>query len=105
MALPTYERGTSWKSQVVYASGATNVDCSGNVTMLTVYAPDGTIHFGPISGIHDSTGIYHCRPSTNILDDLGIYVEEFKTYFDYGTKEGWRPKYDRRALLIKHVKQ
>ncbi len=105
MALTKFERGTSWKSTVTYTSSNTNVDCSGNMTFLTVYNPDATVGFGPVSGVHQETGIYHQYPSTSTTSDLGIYVEEWKTFFSYGTGLGWRPKYDREAIQICHVKQ
>lgn len=103
MTLTQVERGNTWKSQIVYKSGSTNVDCSGNITTLTIYNPLGGTHYGPVSGIRNTTGEYYSRPSTNSTHDLGIYVEEWKTYFDYGTNQGWRPKIDRKEIQIVYV--
>ena len=104
MALTKYERNSSWKSTVTYASSNTNINCSGNVSILTVYGPDGSIEFGPVSGVHQETGIYYQYPSTSTTSDLGIHVAEWKTFFNYGTNLGWRPKYDREAVQIVKVK-
>lgn len=106
MSLTKYERGTSWKSQVTYTSGTTNINCSGNMAYLTVYKPDGTTLMGSVSGINNVgiSGVYYYYPSTNTTSPLGIYVEEWKAYFDYGSRTGWRIKYDREPVWIVHVK-
>jgi len=103
MALTKYERQNTWKSYVTYVSGTTNIDCSGNMAYLTVYRPDGTVLLGPVSGIRDSTGVYKYYVSTQSTDDLGIYVCEWKAYFNYGAPWDYSPKYDREAVQIVKV--
>lgn len=99
----SYERGSTWKSQVTYTSGSSYIDCSSNVTNLTVYRSDGTVLLGPVSGVHASTGIYHYYVSTQSTDSLGLYVCEWKTYFNYGNPWVWLPKLDREVVHIKYV--
>jgi len=98
-----YERNSTWKSQVTYTSGTTNIDCSGNMAYLTVYKSDGTTLLGPVSGLHEETGIYKYYVSTQSTDPLGLYVCEWKTYFDYGGRQSWLPKYDREIVQVVHV--
>jgi len=104
MTLTKWERGSIWKSQVVYTSGSTNINCSGNMTNITVYRPDGTILLGPESGQHATTGTYIYYVSTQSTDDLGIYVTEWKTYFDYDSPWDYAPKIDREAIQLVKVK-
>lgn len=98
-----YERGSCWKSQVVYQSGSTLVNCSGNVSKLTVYDPNGDIIIGPVSGVHTATGTYHYYVSTQSTHDLGLYVCEWKTYFSYGNPWNWQPKVDRELIQLVYV--
>ena len=104
VTIKEYERNNSWKSQVVYTSGNTNIDCSGNMAYLTVYDPDGTILLGPISGMHSDTGTYYYYVSTQSSDNLGLYICEWKSYFNYGARQGYLPKYDREVVSIVKVK-
>ena len=100
-----YERGSTWRTQVVYTSGSTNVDCSGNVTKLTVYGPDGTTLITDVSGVRTSTGTYHYYVSTQSDYDLGLYVGEWKTYFFYEDPFRWQPKIDREVVNLVKVIQ
>jgi len=104
MTLTKYERETTFKSRVTYTSGSTNINCSGNLAYITVYRPDGTVLLGPESGQHAATGIYDYYVSTQSTDDLGIYVCEWKTEFDYGMPWQNSPKYDREAIQLVKVK-
>ena len=101
MALTKRERGTTWRAQVSYTSGSSYIDCSSNVTNLTVYKPDDTILVGPVSGNHRSTGIYDYYVSTASNADLGIYILEWKSWFSYDF--GWEPKVDREEIQLCHV--
>lgn len=104
MALTKYERENIWKSQVVYTSSNTNINCSGNMTFLTVYRPDNTVLLGPESGQHTATGTYYYYVSTQSTDDLGIYICRWETRFDYGAPWNWAPKIDREAIQLVKVK-
>ena len=105
MALTKYERGTTFKSTTTYTSGSTYIDPSGNMAFLNVYAPDGDLIIGPVSGSRDSTGIYHYFVSTQSNSDLGIYILEWKAQFNYGSPWNFSWKYDRCPVQIAHVKQ
>lgn len=98
------ERGSTFRSRVTYTSGSTLVNCSGNVTNLTVYKSDGTTLLGPESGSHEGTGVYEYYVSTASTDPLGLYICEWKTYFDYGAPWNYQPKIDRELIQICHVK-
>jgi len=99
-----YERETTFKTTVTYTSGSTNIDCSGNVTNLRVYDPNGTLIIGPVSGTHTSTGVYHYYVSTQSTHDLGLYICEWTTYFSYGSPWNWQPKVDREIINLVKVK-
>jgi len=99
-----YERNTTWRTRVTYTSGSTNINCSGNVTNLTVYRPDGTVLLGPESGQHVATGIYDYYVSTQSTDDLGLYRCTWITYFDYGTPWNYSPKVDSEVIQLVLVK-
>lgn len=98
-----YEIGNTFKSQVTYTSGSSYIDCSGCVTNLTVYKPDGTVLMGPVSGVNTTTGIYFCYVSTQSTDPLGLYVCEWKTYFNYGNPWVWLPKVDKEVVHLRYV--
>jgi len=104
MSLTSYERGTTFRTYTTYTSGSTNIDCSGNMAFFTMYNPDGSINMGPVSGHHIGTGVYEYFASTQTTDDLGIYVLEWKSYFNYQFPWYYSPKYDREAVHICHVK-
>ena len=103
MTLDKYERETTFKSQVYYTSGSTPINCSGNMTYLTVYRPDGTTLLGPVSGQHIASGTYIYYVSTQSTDDLGIYICQWKTNFYYGSPWLWSPKVDREAIQLVKV--
>jgi len=98
-----YERGSTFRSQVTYTSGSTNINCSSNVTNLTVYKSDGTVLMGPESGAHITTGVYRYYVDTESTDPLGLYICEWKTYFNYNDPWNWKPKTDREIVQIVHV--
>jgi len=105
MTLTSYERGTVFKTNTTYTSGSTNVDSSGNIAYLTVYKPDGTVLMGPVSGLHESTGVYQYFVQTETTNDLGIYVLEWKAMFNYQSPWGYEWKYDREPIHLVNVKQ
>jgi len=104
MTLTEYERGTVFKTNTVYTSGSTYIDCSGNMAYLTVYKPNGDTLLGPVSGLHESTGTYQYFVSTQTTDDLGIYVLEWKAMFNYQAPWNYSWKYDREPIHIVYVK-
>lgn len=104
MSVTKYERESTFKSQVTFTSGSTYIDCSGNKAYLTVYRPDGTVLLGPVSGTHASTGIYHYYVSTQSTDDLGLYVCEWKAWFNYEHPWDYSPKVDREAIQLVKIK-
>ena len=99
-----FERGSTWKTQVVYTSGSTYVDCSGNITNVTVYKPDGTVLMGPESGSHEATGVYIYYVSSTGADDLGLYRCKWVTYFNYGHPWNWQPKRKTDVISLVEVK-
>ena len=98
MSLTKYEIGTTFRSTVTWVSGSSYIDASGNMSYFTVYDPNGNIIL-EASGSHDGTGIYTYYYSTQSNADLGIYVLEWKAYFNYGTWS-FSPKYEREAIQI-----
>jgi len=104
MALSKYERSTTFRTATTYKSGSTYINCSGNMAYLTVYEPNGSVIIGPVSGHHYSTGIYEYFVSTQSTHDLGIYVLEWKAWFNYQSPWDYSPKYDREPIDLVYVK-
>ena len=104
MSLTKYERGSTFRTRQTYVSGTTNVNCSGNLAYLTVYKPDGTTYIDSVSGSHVGTGIYEYYVSTSSTDLLGIWVCEWKGYFNYDAPWYNEPKVDRECIQLVYVK-
>jgi len=104
MSLTKYERGTTFKTTTTYLSGSTYINPSGNKAFLTVYDPNGTAIISNEEGTTDTTGIYHYFVSTQLSNDLGIYVLEWKAMFNYQSPWNYSWKYDREPIHICHVK-
>lgn len=100
-----YERGSTWKTQIVYTSGSTAINCSGNISNVTIYKPDGSILLGPESGQHTATGTYTYYVSSASTDNLGLYKCRWITYFDYSGRWNYMPKRDTEIVQIVEVKQ
>lgn len=104
MALDKWERGSTWKTQLLCKSGSTLINCSGNYAELKIYDPNATVVIDT-SGQHQSIGTYIYYVSTQTNQDLGIWLAEWKFWFDYSGPWGYSPKYDRYPIQLVHVKQ
>ena len=99
MSIGTYERGTTFKAQVTYTSGSTNVDPSGSIAFIDIYKPDGTLYISN-SGQSDATGVYYYYVSTQTDDPMGFYKIRWKAYFQYRNPWDYMPKYDSETVRI-----
>ena len=101
----TFERENTFKTQVTWKSGSTNIDPSSNMSFLKVIEPDGTVMFQDVSGVRSATGIYHYYVSTQTSDDLGLYKIQWYAYFNYGSPFNYQIKYDTEVINLVAVKQ
>ena len=101
----SYERETTWRTQVVFQSGSTNIDPSSNMAYLDVIDSEGTTIISSVSGTRTDTGTYHYYISTQSTDPLGLYLVEWRGLFNYGGRWNYSPKYDKSVVNIVKVKQ
>lgn len=99
-----YERETTFKSQVTWTSGSTNVDPSGNMSFLEVYDPNDNRIINT-SGQKSDTGVYYYYISTQSSDDLGLYRIRWRALFNYNAPWNFSPSYDTEVVQIVKVKQ
>ena len=104
MALQKWERTNFFKSQVIWKSGSTEIDPSGNMSFIDVYDPNGDIVISE-SSQRATSGTYVYYVSTQSDQDLGIWVIDHRAYFDYEHPWNFSQKHNYEPFQLVKVKQ
>ena len=95
-----FERGNTIKSTVIFKSGSSLADPSGNKAYINVIRPNDTYLVSAQSADRDGVGTYHYYFETNNADPLGLYLIEWYGYNYLGGVYGNKKILDRESIEI-----
>ena len=98
------ERTTIFPTQVLWKSGSTLIDPSSNMSYIDIYNPEGDKVISESSQRY-TTGTYRYYISTQSTDNLGIWVVDHWSYFNYQGRHGWQKKHNYEPFQLVYVKQ